>query len=337
MADAAAPAPRELGWRRILIALIALVLLPLVPIVRVMLPIDEPLVPLVVGLAACTLIGWSLGGRATLALVWCALAALTLAAPGRTLSAFEGMQRGWALVLAATFGLVCVFQPARPFLTRALSALGMTFGLGALAVAATPVTFARMRTSVESEYSRRTADALTKLATVTTRPEWKRFEEDWPSLAAAQRDTERRLDVLPRYSAVVFPSMLALESLAALALAWAIYHRVSRARIGAALAPLREFRFSDQLVWGVIVGTTILLLPSLAAGRTLGLNLLVFFGALYALRGLGVLTWMAPGRFVMIFIITAAFLALPFLSAFALGIGLVDTWLDWRSRARPTT
>src|SRR3712207_8406043 len=32
--------------------------------------------------------------------------------------------------------------------------------------------------------------------------------------------------------------------------------RVSRARIGPPLAPLREFRFNDQLVWGLVAGIT---------------------------------------------------------------------------------
>ena len=36
-----------------------------------------------------------------------------------------------------------------------------------------------------------------------------------------------------------------------------------RARLGAPLRPLREFRFNDQLVWGLIVGLTIMLLPTL--------------------------------------------------------------------------
>ena len=40
-------------------------------------------------------------------------------------------------------------------------------------------------------------------------------------------------------------------------------NRASRTRIGAPLRPLSEFRFSDQLVWGVVVGVTILVLPTL--------------------------------------------------------------------------
>jgi len=137
--------------------------------------------------------------------------------------------------------------------------------------------------------------------------------------------------------------------LAALALAWATYHRFSRTRLGAPLRPLREFRFNDQLVWGLIVGLTIMLLPTLTALSGVGKNLLVFFGALYALRGLGVLSWfMAPGSLGVTLGIGFVVLAVPLLGAFvalgfvmlgiaALALGLGDTWADWRSRARPTS
>ena len=111
------------------------------------------------------------------------------------------------------------------------------------------------------------------------------------------RESSDRLKKLPSVTSQLFPSLLALESLAVLALAWGLYHRVSRARIGPPLAPLKEFRFNDQLVWGLVAGITAVAVPTLTAFRVVGLNLLMFFGALYALRGLGVLTWFfAPGR-----------------------------------------
>jgi hypothetical protein len=126
--------------------------------------------------------------------------------------------------------------------------------------------------------------------------------------------------------------------LAALALAWAAYHRLGRTRLGAPLSPFKEFRFNDQLVWGLIVGLTIVFLPTLAGLRAAGANLLVFFGALYALRGLGVLAWfLAPGAVASALAVGAAMLLWPILLVAALGLGLGDTWADWRRRARPTT
>jgi hypothetical protein len=50
---------------------------------------------------------------------------------------------------------------------------------------------------------------------------------------------------------------------------------------------------------------------------------------LYFVRGLGVLAWVSKGG---LFVILAVVLSLfpPVLSA----VGLSDTWLDWRSRAK---
>jgi len=151
-------------------------------------------------------------------------------------------------------------------------------------------------------------------------------------------ELERQLQTLSNAGVEVFPALLALESLAALALAWAAYHRLGRTRLGAPLAPFREFRFNDQLVWGLIVGLTVVFLPTLAGLRAAGSNLLVFFGALYALRGLGVLAWfLAPGPLASALAVGAVMLFWPILLVAALGLGLGDTWADWRRRPRPTT
>ena len=57
----------------------------------------------------------------------------------------------------------------------------------------------------------------------------------------------------------------------------------------------REFRFNDQMVWGLIVGLVILLLPNLTPLRAFGINLILFFGALYLLCGIGgTLLWLNP-------------------------------------------
>ena len=56
--------------------------------------------------------------------------------------------------------------------------------------------------------------------------------------------------------------LLVLESLLALVVGWAVYHRLVRVRIGPALVPLRALRFNDQLVWGLVVGATIVLVPT---------------------------------------------------------------------------
>jgi hypothetical protein len=171
-----------------------------------------------------------------------------------------------------------------------------------------------------------------------------------PQLDAMMDDSETQIRAVPAWSAILLPALIALESLATLALAWAFYSRLSPGRIGPPLSPLRQFRFSDQLIWGIAVGATLVLLPPFEEGRNAGLNLLLFFGALYFIRGLGIISWMNAGRrrmlvgvyaslFVLALIapgvgsiVLAAVTQLTIIAAVVLGLG--DTWIDWRSRPK---
>jgi hypothetical protein len=332
-----ASAPRELGWRGPILALLALTILPATPL-RVVTPIEQSIILLVPALAACALVAWWNGGRAGLALVWVGLAAWTLTRPAVGTSAdFDIMARGWSLIVATCFGLVCCLGGTRAFFVRALTAVAVALGI-ALAVVA---------------LSRNSEVGATVLTEMTARSgqDVAGFEE---RLGASHRLSEliahdtaaaelatgvvKAIEAGAIGASSVFPALLALESLVILALAWALFHRLSRVRIGAPLAPLKEFRFNDQLVWGVLLALTILWLPTLDMVRAAGWNLLLFFGGLYAVRGFGVLAWfLSPGRLAFTIIITLLFFMFPLLGALAFGLGLGDTWLDWRSRARPTT
>jgi hypothetical protein len=161
-------------------------------------------------------------------------------------------------------------------------------------------------------------------------------------------DVELVLRRLIGVGGALFPAMLLFESVAALGLAWSLHHRLSRTRVGPPIAPIREFRFEDQFIWGVIIGLVFALMPELmirqgTSGpaldlmRWIGWNLLLFFGGLYGLRGIGVMTWflVLPGRWVGAALV-AAFALLPPLWSFPVGIGLGDTYFDWRRRVRPS-
>ena len=161
--------------------------------------------------------------------------------------------------------------------------------------------------------------------------------EKSPSLRRLTEESEIQLASIPRWSTVVMPALLALESLAALALGWALFHRMSSTAIGPPLARIRDFRFNDHLVWGVAVGASIFLLEAFAEGKNAGLNLLVFFGFLYVLRGIGILAWMARTRVMTVMLVTLAIVAWPLVTALAFGLGLGDTWLDLRTRAQAKT
>jgi len=345
-----APAPTERGWGKLLIAIAVFLFLPTIPQLRAVLPIEETIVLFAPAVAACALVGWWAGGRAFLAIAWVAIAVLLVATTGTEPSArgFENLSRGWSLLLAGSFGLICLLGSSRPLFTRALIALGGTLGLAAVMSLVGPVSPSQASRIVAEEFTRRNTETMATLNGViaTHQKEWSELTSKVPQLADLPTETDKDLTIVSGWGRTVFPALLALQSLAALALAWATYHRLARARLGPPLRPLREFRFNDQLVWGLIVGLTIMLLPTLTSVRGIGQNLLVFFGALYAMRGLGVLTWfMAPGSLGIALAVAFVLLWAPVLNAFAalafmtlavaaLALGLGDTWADWRSRAR---
>jgi hypothetical protein len=313
-------------------------LIPAVPLFRAVVPIEQTLVLLVPALAACAVTGWWSGGRTVVAVIWLALAAWLLVGATTGGVAYANMARGWSLLLAASFGSVCVLRPGQPFLPRALAACGITLGVALLVLLLTPGSAARVDATMGGEFTRRVNDALQSWSTLQESAEWTSFAESNPDAARLAEQGQAQLQQVPAAARTIFPAMLMLESLVALGLAWSLYHRITRTRIGPPLSRLRQFRFNDQLVWGAVAAVVILVLPTLAPLRPVGLNLLLFFGVLYALRGLGVLAWFfAPGRLMMVVVIGFAILMWPVLSVFALGVGLGDTWLDWRNRARPTT
>lgn len=338
MTGGTAPAPRERGWSLLLISLALFVLVPAIPPLRVVVPVEQVLVLLVPALAACAVVGWWAGGRLTVALLWLAIAVWLLRTPVDGAAGYDLMVRGWAIVLAASFGLVCMLGGRRPFISRALSALAVSFLLALALLVFTPASPRRVERTVAAEFTRRVDDWLGDLGDMKSSSEWRDLARQNPGAVALAEEGERQMRLAPGLSARVFPALLGLESIVTLALAWGLYHRIARVRIGLPLGRLREFRFNDQLVWGLVAGITVLVVPTLAGFRGAGLNLLVFFGALYALRGLGVLAWfLAPSRVVVALLIAVAFFAWPLLGVFSLGLGLGDTWVDWRGRARPTT
>lgn len=346
MSDVASPAPTERGWGKLLLALAAFLFLPHLPPLRALLPVEETLLLLLPALAACCLVGWWAGGRFWLAVIWVGLAVWVLAQsalPG----SFFNLVRGWSLLLAGAFGLVCLFGPKRPFFPRALTALCVALGIVLLMGLRGPLTVGRANQAVQVEFARRNVDAMSTFRTfVTQHPE---VTQKMPEMNPMLNEFEGRLRTTSKAGAQLFPSLLLLESLIALALAWTTYHRISRTRLGAPLGPLKDFRFNDQLVWGLIAGLAIVFIPALDFIDGTGRNLLVFFGALYAIRGFGVLSWfLAPGAlagtlmvgFVMLWwpvLNAVAVLGFMLLALAAFGLGLGDTWADWRRRARPTT
>ncbi|GAC1516550.1 MAG: hypothetical protein NVS1B4_12100 [Gemmatimonadaceae bacterium] len=350
MTDGASGTRVARGWGVTLLALLAFLAAPAVP----WLPVSETYLLLVPALGAMALLGWWHGGSALTAVAWIVMAAAVVApmvAAGGTNAPFLRLVAGWGVLVASLFGIVSIVDPGRRFFERALAAVsgGVVIGLAIAAFGSSQPT--RVPTLIGAQIARRTAEASAGFRQFATRnPDaWREITQRLGEGASGMDELDRRVAMISEGAVSVFPALLAIESLAALALAWSLYHRLSRVRVGAALAPLSAFRFNDHLVWGMIVGVTLLVVHTLAALHDVGKNFLVFFGALYVLRGLAVLAFIAspgvlsgavavwllliwwPPVFVFVSI------ALPLLLFGALGLGLGDTWLDWRGRVRKTT
>ncbi|GJG84873.1 hypothetical protein tb265_00540 [Gemmatimonadetes bacterium T265] len=319
---------------------------PAAALVGTLLPVGQTMLLVVPAVAACALLAWLGGGRGWVAAAWVALALWVATRPlPDGVEGYAVLARGWALLLAGAFGAVGVVAGTRStFLPRALAAVALAAGIAGVATlrSGAPARVARV---VRAESQRRADAVLDPWAARTAGGAWATAARRAPEAAARAADAAAVLRALPAAAVAVAPALVALESLGALALAWALYHRLARSRAGPALAPLAAFRFNDQLVWGLVAGATCVAVPTLAALRGLGLNLLVFFGALYALRGLAVCRWALGRRGVELPLGAGVALGFAFpllggvlaavVTAAALALGLGDAWGGWRTRGRP--
>jgi hypothetical protein len=328
----AAPAPEipKQRWRGLIFALIAFIAVSLVPMPNFYAPVKAWHLLLTAIIAACAVIGWIRGAPATTAVLWVAAALWLLLRPGPGGDAYFWLERGWILLVAGVFGLAAVVGGDRPFFGRALLTVLASFVIALAVLGARAGSFERLQAIVSGEFVSRNPATLEAFDTAADEI----LGASGNSAAVAQNleQMEEQLRLAPQISTLLAPALLALQTLAALALGWAIFHRLSRVRIGRPLAPLRSFRFNDQLVWGLAVGLTILLLPAFAEAQAVGLNLVVFFAMLYFVRGLGVLAGVSRGGVFVILVLLFSLFP-PMLSA----LGLSDTWLDWRSRAKAAT
>lgn len=249
---------------------------------------------------------------------------MVVALAGATRSGLWYVERGWTIILGGCFAAVTLRWPERRFLPRALLAIAVS-GAGAwAALGLSP----RRWAIIDRMVATRLRDG------VSTSLEALRVLRDGTPLPGTVISTVFQA---AEWQSNLFPAMLGLSSLAALGTAWWLYVRLVRGN-SEGIGPLRDFRFNDQLVWLLVAGAVMFILqPDGATGRA-GLNLLAFTGALYALRGAGVAVALSRG--VSAFgwgLLALAFLLLaPFLFAAALLIGLADTWVDIRARARRT-
>lgn len=231
--------------------------------------------------------------------------------------ALWSVERGWALLLGAYFISAVLLWPGRPFLERALAATVATLATAAALIGVTGG-WSELDWMMASHY-REVAEAMGRT---------------WPGGLV---NADEVVALAARLPARLFPSFMAVGSIAALGVGWWGYRRL--ARRGEALGRLTEFRFPDMLVWVLILGIALLVVPQTDWGARLGSNLVFFMGALYALRGLAVLTALVLGMVgpqlpVLLVLGVVGVFLYPIVVAGTLLLGVTDTWLDLRSGKR---
>ena len=133
-----------------------------------------------------------------------------------------------------------------------------------------------------------------------------------------------------------FPATVAVQMLAGLALATALYRRFAPAA-EVTWGKFRDFRFSEHLGWIAVVALAIVLLTRAATLKLMAANVLVVASLLYALRGAAV-AWFGltltggPGLLTTGLVAFSVVFLLPIIIIGTIFVGVVDAGLDLRRR-----
>ncbi len=224
------------------------------------------------------------------------------------------IERGWAVLLAGGFAISTTLAPGRPILDRSLMGVAIAGGTVGAMGALRPDLPAALDRHVSGQFDR-------VLAMYDSRA------LGGPVVDAAVRQFVALWEA-------VYPAMLVLASVSALAFCVYLLGRIRGEE--AALPPLRHFRFSTHLVWVLILGLALLVLPAGDWADRAGVNMVTVMGGLYLLRGTAVLVWLgaaviSSGWVIAVWAI-AALALYPLTIGTALVVGVSDTWLDLRSR-----
>jgi hypothetical protein len=280
------------------------------------LSVGQPLLVVLVPFAFLVVTLPSEGIRAVLLGVLAFLAAFL----GQPASGLWYVDRGWAILLGGWFAAVTVAWPTRGFFPRALVALaGATAWSAAVLLALDG--WARVDWLIEERIRTAAAATLELLRQLSV-------VEGTALTEAVERTAE--------IQAGLFPALLGLSSLAGLGVAWWFFLRLT-AGSGEGLGPLRNFRFPDVMIWVLIAGILMVMAAGWGAGwGRVGANLAVFMGALYALRGAAVFLSLSGGvgPVGVVLVAVGLLLAAPVVIVGAMVVGVGDSWVDLRGRAR---
>ncbi|MCL7927982.1 MAG: hypothetical protein M8841_09375 [marine benthic group bacterium] len=234
------------------------------------------------------------------------------------------MVRGWCLIAGGLFiGLSARRTPVR-LLDRSFASVGCAMALVVVAALASPDLGAsmdgwmaeRIRAAATMAHALLLADP--QVSSGTMGDSIGAAIEQWASF---QRD--------------VYPALLALATMAALALCW--YFAGRRDGVDRP-PPVRDFGFRDGYVWLLVAGLALLVLPLGAGAFRLGENATLFMSLMFLARGGAILLWILTAAstsvWTWVLLGIGMILAYPFVAGAALLIGIGDTWLHVREKLR---
>lgn len=254
---------------------------------------------------------------------WLSLVAVAVIASSLTGKAGDALWwfgRGWALILSAWFVVAIAFMPEASVITRTLTAIAGASATAGVLFLVNHEAWLQLDFAVARHLRGAAADVATFWTSRVQDKPWAQSMSD-----AVYRFTD--------FQTSAFPALLALSSLAALALAFWLWRRLAANELRP-LGALSEFRFRDELIWLVVIGGALVALPLEQWATRTGLNLLTFMAALYAVRGFAVIVALfgTPSWIGALFGVLLFLMLYPIMMATTLMVGLTDTWLDLRAR-----
>jgi hypothetical protein len=254
------------------------------------------------------------------------LAAATLSAvwlnqPGGLAAQFA---RAEAVLLTGTFLALTVWRPSGEF-SRVVAAAALAGLAMAIWMQHFGVSWAELQRAVEQDLWSSNRELIVRLGQTLPGARTPRLMDEMTAMV--------------RTIGSLYPALLSLAGIAGLRLAWSWHHRIARRPLGPPPPAFAAFEFSDQLVWGWVVGLGLCLFPRPEVWRAVGANLLLVWAVLYAVRGLAVFSAgsrRVPGPVIATITVIAMFL-LPFVLGGLTLLGLADTWLDFRRRLMAST
>lgn len=233
------------------------------------------------------------------------------------------MQRGWCLLAGGLFVALTILRRPSGLFDRGLGTVTVAMAGISLAVMLQPALGTALDGWMELQIREAATTAYAILAA-----------DPQAASGSLGESVRAAIETWAVFQHDVYPALLALATMAALAACW--YFAGRHGEDYENPPPVREFGFRDELVWLLVAGLMLLVLPLGGGAFRIGENATLFMVALYLARGGAILAWIAAvaatSAWTWVFLVVGAVLAYPIVFGAALVIGIGDTWLHLRER-----